>query len=199
MKKKKIDDVFRHNFNQDCKLYKVCAGNDDVRPVMECIHFEDGYAFATDSHVAVRLKLEGYCNLEPEEIEKLNGKTIHGSLFKALLDCDIITEITDEGISATNVATSSDNEKRTFLKFDNNCKYPKIKDLFATTLSDKKEGASKLGIKPKLLAKASEAMNADSLGVVMEITDERSAIVVYPISEITRPYAVAIVMPVMTM
>ena len=197
MKKKHIDDVFRHNFLQSVKLYKACAKDDTTRPVMECVHFEDGYAFASDSHVAVRMKIDGISNLEPEEIEKLNGKTIHGSHFKQLLDCDVITEITDEGITATNIAASSIEEKQTFFKFKNDCKYPKIQEVFQTALGKSKNGASKLGIKPKLLLEASDAMDAGKQGVVMEITNDREAIVVYPISILMRSYAVAIVMPVM--
>lgn len=198
-KKSTVDDVFRHNFLQDCKLHTVCADEGDTRPALECVHFDKGYAFASDSHVAVRLKIDGFSNLEPEEIEKLNGKSLHARHFKQLLDCDVITEITDEGISATNIGTSAVDEKRTFFKFNNNVKYPKIHDLFETSLCETKGGTAKLGIKPQFLLQASKAISAGPTGVIMEIADDRKAIVVRPISMLTRPYAVAIVMPIMTM
>lgn len=197
MSKKHPDDVFRHNFLQDCKLHTVCADEGDTRPAMECVHFENGYAFASDSHVAVRLRIDGFSNLEPEEIEKLNGKTLHARHFKQLLDCDAITEITDDGITATNIGTSAVDEKRTFFKFNNSVKYPKIQELFEKSLCETKEGTVKLGIKPQLLHQASKAISAGPTGVIMEIADDRKAIVVRPISVVMRPYAVAIVMPVM--
>lgn len=71
-------------FYKEYKLHKACA-NDDLRPAMHYICFKDGYAYATDAHIAVRASLEAVCALSDEERNKLNGYLIHKNQYEMLL------------------------------------------------------------------------------------------------------------------
>lgn len=71
-------------FYKEYKLHKACA-NDCLRPAMNYVCFKDGYAYATDAHIAVRASLHDICALSDEEIAKLNGHLIHKSQYEMLL------------------------------------------------------------------------------------------------------------------
>ena len=71
-------------FYKEYKLHKACA-SDDFRPAMHYICFKDGYAYATDAHIAVRASLQAICALSDEEKAKLNGYLIHKSQYEMLL------------------------------------------------------------------------------------------------------------------
>lgn len=71
-------------FYKEYKLHKACA-NDDLRPAMHYICFKDGYAYATDAHIAVRASLQAICALDEEERNKLNGYLIHKNQYEMLL------------------------------------------------------------------------------------------------------------------
>lgn len=65
------------------KLYE-CAGDDSdkLRPLFQCVHFENGYAFVTDGIVAVKQTLSFQSILNPEN---LDGKSIHKNSFKQIM------------------------------------------------------------------------------------------------------------------
>lgn len=71
-------------FYKEYKLHKACANN-DFRPAMQYVCFKDGYAYATDAHIAVRARLSDICALSDEDIAKLNGYLIHKSHYELLL------------------------------------------------------------------------------------------------------------------
>ena len=81
MEKKKNEWL---GFYKEYKLHKACA-NDDFRPSMHYICFKDGYAYATDAHIAVRASLKAISALNDEDIAKLNGYLIHKSHYEMLL------------------------------------------------------------------------------------------------------------------
>ena len=84
-------------FYKEYKLHKACA-NDDLRPAMHYICFKDGYAYATDAHIAVRASLQAICALDEEERNKLNGYLIHKNQYEMLLKYSTI-EIGDGTIT----------------------------------------------------------------------------------------------------
>ena len=85
-KKKQIERV---NFHKQFQLHKVCA-NDGLRPVMNYVFFHNGYAYATDAHVAVKAKLEDICNFPPEQIEMLEGYLLHRKHFELILKANFV-------------------------------------------------------------------------------------------------------------
>jgi len=84
-------------FFKEFKLHKACA-NDEIRPAMQYVCFKNGYAYATDAHIAVRARLTDICALGEEEISKLNGHLIHKSQYEQLLKYSCI-EIGDGTIT----------------------------------------------------------------------------------------------------
>jgi len=87
----------RYNFNKGINLYKCCS-YDDLRPVMNCILFQDNNAIASDGRIIVVAPLSEISNLVKEDMEKLNGKLIYRDAFKEILRYDRIKEIDNEGI-----------------------------------------------------------------------------------------------------
>ena len=52
---------------------------------MEHIQFKNGYAYASDAHIAIKAALKSICALSQEDIDKLNGYYIHSSQWPLLL------------------------------------------------------------------------------------------------------------------
>ena len=92
-------------FYKEYKLHKACA-SDDLRPAMHYICFKDGYAYATDAHIAVRASLDAICALSDEEKAKLNGYLIHKSQYEMLLKYSTI-EIGDGTITLIDPETKA--------------------------------------------------------------------------------------------
>lgn len=84
-------------FYKEFKLHKACA-NDEIRPAMQYVCFKDGYAYATDAHIAVRADLHAISALSDDDIAKLNGHLIHKSQYEQLLKYSAI-EIGDGTIT----------------------------------------------------------------------------------------------------
>lgn len=87
-----------HNFAKRAKLH-LCCSDDWFRPVMNNIYFDNGYAVATDGRILVCAYIEEISNLNPEDIEKLNGKLLNAASYKELLKYPDIC-ITDTAIEA---------------------------------------------------------------------------------------------------
>lgn len=89
------------NFNPDFKLHKACT-DDDLRPAMAYVYFKNGYAYATNAHIAVRAKIEDISNIDPRDIEALNGKALHYKQFELLLKHDSM-EVEGNDIKMLNI------------------------------------------------------------------------------------------------
>jgi hypothetical protein len=89
------------HFYKQYHIEEAAAKFDDFRPIMQNIHFENGYAYASDGHMVVKAKIEHIRNLTAEMINKLNGKNINWRVFQKLRTLDEnswISLITDKGI-----------------------------------------------------------------------------------------------------
>lgn len=73
--------------NFKSKLHLICSKDEKSR--YNCVWFKNGYAYATDGHIAIRqaLKLHDFTE---EGIKNLEGKAIHRRLFEELLRYDLI-------------------------------------------------------------------------------------------------------------
>lgn len=74
------------NFKTDLS---IACSNDELRPVLQHIIFEDGYVVCTDAHILVKQKLSLH-NFNPDEIEQMNGKAIHKDTFKEIFKYDMV-------------------------------------------------------------------------------------------------------------
>jgi len=88
----------RHNFNKNVRIDRIC---DDTlfRPAHSLVYFKDGYAYATDAHILVRVKLTEISSFQEDQLDLLNGKAIHKSVYSRLLPFDRV-EITPDGFKA---------------------------------------------------------------------------------------------------
>lgn len=85
-------------------IYLACS-NDDLRPVIQLVIFEEGYAVCTDAYILVRQKLELH-GFTPEEIALMEGKRIHGRTLKEIMRYDTVT-VSDQGFVCTNDYTTA--------------------------------------------------------------------------------------------
>lgn len=95
--------TFRKKFNKEIKMHLAC-GNDNLHKELEYIYFKYGYAYASNGHVLIKNKISEIASLRDEEIELLNGKSIHSSSYKEMLKYDAIT-ITENGIECEKGST----------------------------------------------------------------------------------------------
>ena len=142
-------------FYKQYKLHQACA-NDGFRPAMEHIQFKNGYAYASDGHIAVKANLTAISALSPEDIEKLNGHYIHSSQWPLLLKYSnieigegVINLIGENGVKT--VITLRD-------EVNGITKFPDIEKLFAPEKIDKEASLHAVGFSFKLLNKLRAAM-----------------------------------------
>ena len=66
----------------------ACCGRNEYRAALERIHFRNGFAYATNAHVLVKIPLSryGFCN---EAIEYLNGHSISRKQFTLIYNKNI--------------------------------------------------------------------------------------------------------------
>lgn len=84
--------------NFQTPLHLACS-DDPCRPVMQYIFFENGYAYATNGHIAVKQSLDDYCDVI--EKEKLNGHAIYKTAFAQILKFPMAVA-TEEGVECIN-------------------------------------------------------------------------------------------------
>lgn len=75
------------------KLYECCA-NDELRPMMQCVHFMNGFAYASDGIVMIKQTLELHSVVNKEQLE---GKAIHKDSYKVIMTFEI-AEATETGV-----------------------------------------------------------------------------------------------------
>lgn len=171
-------------FYKEYKLHKACA-NDEFRPAMHYICFKNGYAYATDGHIAVRARLDAICALSEEERNKLNGYLIHKKQYEMLLKYrnieigeGVITCIDSESNARTTIqlvklAESSESEERAEGKA---IYFPNVDAVINDDLS--KEPLQKVGFSYQLLARLIAAMGITSKRIGFRFTSNRKPIVV---------------------
>lgn len=189
------------NFNPDYKLWTAC-GDDDFRPVYNYIMFKDGYAYATDGYILVRVPLSDYCNIPEEETALLNGYAIRKDMLRYVLTLGNIwidkETVTDkEGKEKEEVFITGSkgyNVVRVYLvKEADAIKFPKCDVLFKEESS--REPLSLIGINLKFLARLSSAMGVSR--VKLEFTKQTSKAFVLPFYDEERTAASGIIMPIL--
>ena len=90
----------KNNFNKKVQMHLACIKDDDFRKEMECIYFNNGFAYATDTRILVRNRISEISGLEEHEIAALDGKFLHADFYKDILKYDNIL-IAEDGIECT--------------------------------------------------------------------------------------------------
>lgn len=141
------------NFSKKYPLWKACGFHDDFRTGMHYISFANGYAYATDSHILVRARLTDISNFDEQDLSLLDGKFIHGKLFKEILNCKGNVIITADAIIAER------NECKISYPLMTGIRFPECEK--AMVGSDVTEIKKEFGIKARFLNTLSEVMGAD--------------------------------------
>ncbi len=182
------------NFFPAYKLSSVCAA-DDLRPFMNYIHFKDGYAYASNSHVLVRIKLADMCNFEEEEIALLNGKAIFRKRFDELLKYEYAC-VTRDGIKAGH---EDGNWEVTYVLKDFVSKGEKVPDFEAVldgaTKVAQEEGIHAIGLKPIFLQDLCRAIGVGDDVIKLRLRRHDAAIVVTLTEQVETAEIKAIIMP----
>ena len=76
----------KNNFKKSVKMHLACKP-DPLRPAYGYIQFKDGFAYASDGHIAVKNRIEEISGLNQAEIEALNGKFLQYEFYRDMLKC----------------------------------------------------------------------------------------------------------------
>lgn len=141
------------NFSKKYPLWKACGFHDDFRTGMHYISFANGYAYATDSYILVRARLTDISNFDEQDLSLLDGKFIHGKLFKEILNCKGNVTITADAIIAEK------NECKISYPLKTGINFLKCENVLVG--SEVTEWKKEFGIKARLLNTLSEVVGAD--------------------------------------
>ena len=180
----------RKNFYKTIKLHKVC-NEDTFRPAFAYIHFEDGYAYATNGSILVKAKLTDIIDIDDlEMLERLDGKNLHFKQYENLLKYDVITEITDIAISAKT------EQYETSFKFNDKIKFPNVQKIFGSFYSAAKSPIDKIAFNPSQIEAVAKVMPLCSRGMVFEFGEHANAAVLlcYPKNGLYKDIC-AVIMP----
>jgi len=160
------------------KLYECCS-DDDLRPIMNCVHFKGGYAYASDAHIVIKQSLEYHTIINPE---LLDGKSLHKDNFKAVMGFER-AECDDAGIACTD----HDGRAAFFEYFDR--KDQEMPDFDKVFIPSGTKEVSFIGISPQYVNMLSKAMHAPS-GVYRFKFQGIDKSILIDVPEIPQQYAV---------
>jgi hypothetical protein len=151
------------------KVYECCA-DDKLRPIMQCVYFENGYAYASDGSVAIKQTL-GFQSVI--DITELDGKLLHKDNYRAVMNFEF-AQATIDGIECWNA-----NGQRAFFEYFKPADTDKIPNYEAVIKG--KRGITSLsfiGINPESLNRVTKALYAPFGNLRIQFTGVDSAILV---------------------
>lgn len=192
-----------NNFLKKFKLYDVCS--DDGSENQEYVHFINGYAYASDAHIIVRVPLSVCTSFSEDEYKKLNGYSIHFSLLKMLMQFEVVNiddgiDLDDKGETFYYVeltATMGENDVKVVLrryedKDKNLIQAPNFEDVIQQG-RENEVPVSSIGFRIKLLKTLAAAMGQEI--IFLRFTKANGKIYVIPEDE-TIAGTIGIIMPV---
>lgn len=141
------EKIQKQTFNT--KLYECCS-DDKMRPLFQCVHFENGYAYAADGMIAIKQTLAFQSIVNPEE---LDGKSIHRDSYKQIMAFEI-AEANADGIECWN-----ENGQKVFFEYYELKDGEKVPDF--EKVINTRHGLTNLtflGIDPKMLMRLNHAI-----------------------------------------
>ena len=140
----------KNNFNKKVQMHLACS-KDELRPAMQCIYFNNGFAYATDTHVLVRNRISEISGLNEAEIEALNDKFLHADFYKDMVKYDNIM-IAEDGIECT-----KGNDK-VFFYFSTFEKYPSAEKVLQDALNKQTVPTPQVSFDMKLMQRLNKAL-----------------------------------------
>lgn len=164
----------KNNFKKSVKMHLACRP-DPQRPAYRYIQFKDGFAYASDGHIAVKNRIEEISGLNPAEIEALDGKFLQSEFYRDMLKYEEIL-IAEDGIECKN------GEDRVFFYFSTVEKPIDIKKVIDEHLSMEPMAVEHISLNMKYLMDLSKAMyecesctftfHGEGRGVVLKSNNE---------------------------
>lgn len=131
-------------------MHLACS-EDDFHPKMQCIFFNNGFAYASDTQILVRNRISEISGLNESEIEALNGKFLHADFYKDMLKYDSIM-IAEDGIEC-----SKGNDKA-FFYFSTFEKYPNAEKVLQDALNMQTVPLPQFSFDMKLIQRLNKAL-----------------------------------------
>lgn len=184
-----MKDLTPNSINKSFKLWSVCA-HDEMRPVLNMIHFINGHAYATDARVLVKLPYYLITNMEEEEAAKLNGYCIDAKAYKLLSEIGPITLDNSDGLTAKGWIDSAE----VAIRFHDHSTLKPLDFEAVLKLTQEITPIDGIGVDQSALKRLTDAIGDDR--VKMGFVDQKSKIYVVPLKEEFRG-ALGIIMPIM--
>lgn len=166
------------NFVSD--LHLACS-KEGLRPVMQCVHFVDGYAYASDSNIMVKQSLD-LSNVAGKEF--LVDKSIHKDSFKAIRKYQYVS-VNEDGFDC--IGKDGGNAFFPFAQLDD--PIPDFNAIMPSGLVTLGE----IGINAKLLSLVSRAMACNGQ-IKLTFHGISKAVLIEPLQEDVAD-EIAIIMP----
>lgn len=141
----------KNNFNKKVQMHLACSKGNEHRPETECIFFNNGFAYATDTRILVRNRISEISGLNESEIEALNGKFLHADFYKDMLKYDTIM-IAEDGIEC------GKGNDRAFFYFSTFEKYPDAEKVLQNALNKQTVPLPQFSFGMKLIQRLNKAL-----------------------------------------
>ena len=165
---------------------------------MECVHFLDGHAYASDGHILVKIPLDYIFIIdiykEPgDQIDLLNGHCIDASLYKKICSYSEVW-VQKNGDKTQLIVYFGDYPIRIDLKKAEDVRPPKFESVLKS--NDPSEPIDFIGINHKWLSRLASAMGISDV-MKISFTGKRTKAFVEPFCEFYGSTMRGIIMPSM--
>ena len=148
------------NFQKEYALYKACAKKDNFRPSMEMVHFKDGCAYASESHILVKVPLCVCTNLNEEFWGRLEGFSVNGKVLKFIYGFDeIFVDKNEENDTCHIVGTMGGSEFRIQLQRTGDVGAPNFDSVLKQ--DNEKVPVGSIGLNTKRLSDLANALGTE--------------------------------------
>ncbi len=155
--------------NFQAPIHLACS-RDELKPDLQYVFFEEGYIWATNGVILARQSLKAIHGFSKEEVDMLEGKRLHSSVFKAILGHYII-EIKEDRIDA-HLGT----EIISYWYSKNQDKAPDYKHAVRSSV-EFSNPVSQIGINAKLISTVDKIMVYNMEGYIsLTFTEQNKAI-----------------------
>lgn len=182
--------------NKRIKVWEAAEKKDSFRPVFEFVYFKDGFAYASDAHIVVRVPVEklfeGDLTFEPSI---LNDVLFHASLWKKCSSYDRVDIVVEDDTPVLCVYVDTQKIKISFVRTTEGYKPPKYADIFKEE-GGESEPIKKIAFSSALLRRLTTSMGTER--VKMFFANERAKIFVYPLNDLETE-ACGLIMPLTIM
>ena len=186
------------NFQPEYKLWKACAKESLARPVLEYVFFRNGFAYASDANILVRVPLNLCTTFDEESIDLLDGFAIHASLLKNLVKYekvevahDIVRRNGEDKVVAVLIAWKENNCVKVYLSDNLSVRPPNFEGILQ--MPKEVVTVSKIGMYSKRTDTLAEAMGTKRMKMIF--TQKDGVIFVHPVEEDNE--SVGAIMPLM--